>query len=209
MQLMEINSWSSFKSLIANKELSMQYTELEKRYDIYASEGHFMWHCMIEKVSPASSDQTDFENNYKSNANAKIYEPTIINGFRKYSSDADDLYRESIKNTVTANQTNNFDKKFTFDVYIYGGVYEVVGTPNDGDYLDIQVIDIDNVLGYGAGTVLATFVYKEYINTERKYNEITSEDGNKIPTGVYLRAKYVSVNTNAPTLIVRYKMRRA
>ncbi len=133
----------------------------------------------------------------------------IVSGFREYDDDAKDLYRESIKNTVTANQTNNFDKKFTFDVYIYGGVYEVVGTPNDGDYLDIQVIDIDNVLGYGAGTVLATFVYKEYINTERKYNEITSEDGNKIPTGVYLRAKYVSVGASAPTLIVRYKMRKS
>lgn len=208
MQLMEINSWTSFKALVLNKELYMQYIELGRKYDIYASEGRFMWHCGIEKTTPENDDQGDFEDNYKSNCNQKILEPITINGFRKYNSGAKDLYRYSVKDTVTANGTKNIDKKFTENVYIYGGVYELVGDANNGDYLDIQVIDIDNVLGYGANTILATFIENEYVNVERKFNEITSEDGNIIPTGVYLRAKYTAAGNNTPILIVRYKLRR-
>lgn len=209
MQLMEIDSWTIFKSLVVTKELSMQYTELGKRYDIYAAEGLFLWHCMIEKISPASNDQTDFENNYKSNCNQKVISPIIVSGFRRFDSAADDLYRESIRNSITSNQTNNFDKKFTFNVYLYGGIYEIEGTPNEGDYFEMEVIDIDNILGYGENIVLTTFVVKEYVNTEIKHNVIESPQGDLIPAGVYLRARYVSVGESAPTLIVRYMMRRA
>ena len=131
-----------------------------------------------------------------------------INGFREFDSDAKDIYRESIRCAVTANTTNNFDKKFTFQIYLYGGIYEIEGTPNAGDYFEMEVIDIDNVLGYGANTILSTFVVKEYINTELKRNIVESEQGDLIPAGVYLRARYVSVSTSAPTLIVRYLMRK-
>lgn len=205
MQLMAIDTWSNYKTLINNKELEMQYNEFGDRYDIFASESPFLWVITLLKNT---SDATDFENNYKSNCNKQVHQVIHISGFRRYDSGAENLYRYSVKDTATANDTKTIDKKFTEPVYLYGGIYEIVGNANDGDYLEIQVIDIDNVLGYGTNFVLATFVEKEYINIERKYNEITSEDGDLIPTGVYLRVKYTAAGSNTPEIIVRYKMRK-
>lgn len=133
-----------------------------------------------------------------------------INGFREYDDDAKYLYRKSFKYTVTADQTNNFDEKFTEDVYISGGLYEVVGTPNDGDYLEWLIIDKDNILEAGENYIIKTCIEQEYINSEKKYNDCVSDSGIKLLAGLYFRVKYVSVDSaNAPTVIIRYLMRRA
>lgn len=131
-----------------------------------------------------------------------------VNGFRQFDDDAKDLFRKSYKWDITANQTNENDVKFTHDIYIYGGIYNVVGDINDGDYLEIEVIDKDNVLGLGANTVLSKFVETEYIVANDPHAIILSEQGDNIPAGIYLRARYVSVGSNAPTLVVRYLMRK-
>ena len=74
MQLMLVNSWASFKTLVTNKVLLMQYSEDVRNYDIFATEAQaFMWNISLLK---GSSDATDFENNFKSEANA----PLMING---------------------------------------------------------------------------------------------------------------------------------
>ena len=78
----------------------------------------------------------------------------------------------------------------------------------DGDYIEFEVVDIDNLLGLGAGTVLNRYIETEYVkaNTEAI---ISGNSAVKIPAGIYLRTRYVSVGTGQPIpIIIRYEMRK-
>lgn len=65
-------SWAEFKTSVTSKNLAVQYTEDSKFYYIFASENGTTYKTSIYKETPASADQTDFETNYKSSANAPI-----------------------------------------------------------------------------------------------------------------------------------------
>lgn len=58
--------------------------------------------------------------------------------------------------TGTANTTTNIDWVFPQERWVSGGLV-FVKTPHWGDKITIQIIDIDNTLGYGANTVLREF----------------------------------------------------
>lgn len=63
----------------------------------------------------------------------------------------------------------------------------------EADTLGLQVVDIDNVLGYGAGLVLKTFAITWNVDSSVSdqgrdiYNFVA-----KLPAGVYLRINYTS-----------------
>lgn len=65
-------TWTNFKSLLATKSGELQYTEILTDYVIWFTEGIMRYECIIPKVSPASSDQEDFEDNYKDDANKPV-----------------------------------------------------------------------------------------------------------------------------------------
>ena len=66
--------WTNFKSIcITTKDLAVQYTETGKYYNIFTSENGDSYSCIINKTDPASSDQEDFENNYKTGANQSLH----------------------------------------------------------------------------------------------------------------------------------------
>lgn len=72
---MDINvSWEEIKNFIASKSLSIQYLELGDIYHIFAFDNYFSLTCKISKSTPASEDQIDFENNFKSIANKNLYQ---------------------------------------------------------------------------------------------------------------------------------------
>lgn len=73
MKDLELDSWTTFKNTcLVTKGLNCQYSETSDRYDMYGPDLGIMWHTSILKSSPASSDQSDFENNYKPTANGRI-----------------------------------------------------------------------------------------------------------------------------------------
>ncbi len=65
--------------------------------------------------------------------------------------------------------------------------YHVVGG-NDGDHITFSVVDIDNILGYGAGTILDTFADNFYVFPD-EVAEIREHQADLIP-GLYIRATY-------------------
>ena len=69
-------TWTELKNLASSKDLEhlLQYNESDAEYYIWFVEDSIQYFCIIDKVSPASSDQTDFETNYKPNAN-KVLTP--------------------------------------------------------------------------------------------------------------------------------------
>lgn len=70
MQAMNIASWSDFKTIVAAKKLSMQYTETDTRFAIFAPEAAiFLWQTTLLKNT---EDGDDFEDNFKAGANQPI-----------------------------------------------------------------------------------------------------------------------------------------
>lgn len=64
--------WSKFKAQVDNKSLLVQYEENDDSYFIFAWDDVHEIHTSIIKESPASANQTDFEDNYKTDGNSKI-----------------------------------------------------------------------------------------------------------------------------------------
>lgn len=101
-----------------------------------------------------------------------------------------------VTGTVTKNSITNIDLKVTEShIYLNGGriLYE---NAVFGDYLTFQVVDIDNVLGYGANTVLAEFIHKRYIDPNSTQDSMYVPYAAFIPQNTYVRLKYTSIGTS-------------
>lgn len=66
-------SWAKLKQMLLDKPSSkLQYIDMGGHYVLILVEGSFQLKAKIKKTSPANSNQTDFENNYKSSANQPL-----------------------------------------------------------------------------------------------------------------------------------------
>lgn len=65
-------SWTEFKAFVAARAMAMQFYDAGGQYRVFAFDGPICYACNV--MQDAGSDQTDFEANYKSSANAKIGE---------------------------------------------------------------------------------------------------------------------------------------
>lgn len=115
----------------------------------------------------------------------------IIDSRRKFFGDA-------VTATVNANSTKNIDYQMTGNYALFGAELIQSGAAF-GDYVSFQVIDKDNVLGYGANTVLNEWVTKWYVDPTTSRWKVQSEYAATIPTGLYIRLVYT--NTNALTQV--------
>lgn len=112
------------------------------------------------------------------------------------------------KYEVTANSTQDLDFLISDDCIMDGMIIDVIDHAL-GDKVTFQVIDKDNILGYGANVVLKQFGTDVYmapgivrqVNAESVYPA-------KVFAGLYLRIKYTSVGTSNPTVLVRYNLHK-
>jgi hypothetical protein len=65
-----------------------------------------------------------------------------------------------------------------------------------GDSVSVSVVDVDNVIGYGAGVVLDTFATGWYLSESQDQGQIRLPYSAEVLTGLYLRITYVSVGTS-------------
>jgi len=67
----EVATWLEFTTLASSRHINMQYVELADRYEIYLpEEEEILFHiCLLKDAGP---DVTDFETNYKPNANEAL-----------------------------------------------------------------------------------------------------------------------------------------
>ena len=70
----EITDWTSFKQIVARKDLRVQFKEDNDTYDIYVYDG-LLWRIILSK---GTAEATDFEDNYKDDANYKILQSNIL-----------------------------------------------------------------------------------------------------------------------------------
>lgn len=99
----------------------------------------------------------------------------------------------SFIDTVSANSTKSIDYLIAQERYINGGKLIVKNMGAD-DKMTFQVVDKDNVLGYGANVVLDEFI-KDFYLPENETLAVQLDYPARILAGLYLRLIYT--NTNA------------
>jgi len=107
-----------------------------------------------------------------------------------------------------------FDVEVTSELMLRGGWYEIIDLANItvGDYIEISVIDKNDILGYFALyglTVgvdileLKKFVRTEYINPDPKgIPDFTSAGASPITAGLFMRVSFMNTGTNS----IRFKI---
>lgn len=136
---------------------------------------------------------------------------TIFNP-RKMSDMSADIvnYRGTgIRFSATANTTTTYDYLLTED-RILTGAEGLVNGASWGDKVTLQVVDKDNVLGFGANTVLNQFVTDWNICTDQqRQNTPNAIYPAKLLAGVYVRVLYTSVALlTGPSVAINFHMHK-
>lgn len=107
------------------------------------------------------------------------------------------------------NQTTINDYVITDDCLLDGANLHTINA-NLGDKITAQVIDKDNIFGYGHNVVLGQYVTDWFINPMRTEQlDYTSRYPAKIFAGLYLRIIYTSTSNSVPVdVIVNYKLHK-
>jgi hypothetical protein len=121
---------------------------------------------------------------------------TIFYVRRIFDLDADKAkYRcQGVSGTATANTTTNIDWKLPEERWISGGIF-MVKDGAWGDTAKFQIVDKDNVLGYGAGVVLDEFATGVLVASDTQVQgHIEAPYIALIPANVYVRIVYTSTS---------------
>jgi hypothetical protein len=114
-----------------------------------------------------------------------------------------------VYSVATKNSTTNIDFLLSDDCLITGAMFSTKGAVY-GDKVHFQVVDKDNMFGYGAGMVLNQFITNWFINPDIS-RQLDMENGYpaKIYAGLYLRLVYVSIGTELDIdIIINYKLHK-
>lgn len=103
---------------------------------------------------------------------------------------------KGFKGTALKNSTTDIDFAIgAEDRYINGGSILLVGA-TEGDTFCYQIVDKDNIFGYGAGVVLDEFVKDWQVDpTVQNQGLYETTFLARIYAGLYIRVKYTSVST--------------
>lgn len=113
-----------------------------------------------------------------------------INGFKNHEGFG--VFEKGYRCVAIAGQTTSFSYSYLNDVYLEGIKLYIGSTAIDGDYVEFEVVDVDNILGYGANFVVNKMAETKYVRANQEYLRI-SDAIKTIPAGLYLRLKYVSI----------------
>lgn len=128
-----------------------------------------------------------------------IYAPSA------YAYSDTDHYRFSGQSySATPSGTSTFDLQLSEPVRLNGGSYWVKD-PNAGDVMTFQVVDVDNILGTGAGVVVTEYVTALPVPPWDHLQELRSPTAANIPAGLYLRVIYTSTGGTGTSLGVTYR----
>lgn len=181
----QLSTWADFKATcIVKKNLNCQFGENDTRYELVGPDANGLsWVYELPKGTP---DATDFETNYKAAFNWAVGGKTYA-----FASPDFQFQGDCAAAVIPAGGTGVIDYKMPKTLYIDGAM---VLTQNAafGDFVTAIVVDRDNVLGYGAGLVLAQYVVKWWVDPGGSMQVRTPYAG-KVPAGIVMRLAYNSV----------------
>lgn len=120
-------------------------------------------------------------------------------GVRKVSDlDADKakFKLQGFKGTAAAGVgvVTNIDWKLPEDRWISGGILLATGV-HWGDKIAVQICDVDNILGAGAGYVLDEYVSDFYVVSDSQFQvQLDSPYIALVPANLYVRIKYTNTS---------------
>lgn len=126
-----------------------------------------------------------------------------------FSKDTMQFDGQGVSQTLTAGASaQNIDYCLTSDEYLTGGKALVLN-PNFGDNVSLQVVDKNNVLGFGAGAVLNQFITSWFIQSDKQdqFNLDLAYPA-RMQTGLCIRVIYNSTGVIAPKLAVNWYLHR-
>ena len=104
-------------------------------------------------------------------------------------------FKGALAGTANKNNITDIDYLVSEERYITG-VRLIACDAVIGDSVDFQIVDKDNILGYGAGVVLDTFGESWWIDpTTPTQPDVVVSYPAKILAGLYIRVKYTSIGT--------------
>lgn len=105
---------------------------------------------------------------------------------------------QGFKGLAAVNTTSNIDFKLTEERWVSGGILLCQGT-HWGDKISLQVIDKDNVLGYGANVVLDEYVTDFYLVSDSEFQlQLESPYIALVPANIYIRVVYSNTSLLDP-----------
>lgn len=195
-------AWPELKSFITTRSLSAQWVIANSSYYIYAFDGPFALSCQIDMAQgddTPTNDQTDFETNFKNNGN-QAPTPQVITQFEKTDKT---LRLACLSGTITdsSNGTIVATLKVPGTPGSGEGRYLSSGSAwfspqSDDDRVTVFVTDEDNLLGYGAGTVVGTYTDTDvpaensgwYIPAKMGFIKVEAFAGyGFVPAGMYIK----------------------
>jgi len=186
-------SYSEMKQIIDNNNLYFNYEDspldvngngIRTIITSRSSDVTYVCQIPIQTNAAQGSDQEDFDLNYASRAGERTYV------HRSLSFDVtSDGYSYDFK--LKAN-----DDTTDIEAFVYKGMLSVGPEAQRGDYVVVSIVDVDNLFGFGAGTVLGYMVRKKilsggkeaYIIDPPRYDYLSSK--RKVLNGLYVRVSY-------------------
>lgn len=102
-----------------------------------------------------------------------------------------------ISGTAIAGQSTNIDYKLTEERLVYAG-QAILKNHVFGDSIKFQVVDVDNILGLGAGLVLGEYMAGWLVADDTQAQPIVHVDfPTRISADLYFRIVYTSMGANA------------
>ena len=129
--------------------------------------------------------------------------PLVATAPYSYSSTDRSRFR-GVLYSVPAGASVGFDLLLDQAVRLHGGDYWVRG-PALGDSMSFQVVDVNDVLGGGAGAVVTEYVTDLPVAPWDHARELQSPTAAVIPAGLYLRVIYRSTGQEPVALGVTYR----
>lgn len=206
MQIFE-KTWTQFKNIISNNNMYWDYEDIDdvdkdgnsyvkERYIFTIRNSLIAYKCIISPIvdNPTQEDnpdQYDFDNNYKSKSGEKRF------------------FHRTYIFTATAGETTSFFIKPQvygssegLELFLYKGWIDIDNNVKFGDKVLVNIVDHDNVLGYGTDLHLGWLIMEHHLSDKRNaieiepphHDYIMSKD--KIPNWAWIKIDYVSTGTN-------------
>lgn len=202
-------TWPVFKAFLDDRELSAQWIDVNDHYYMKAFDGPFELSCTIYKLSPEGDSLTEFEASYKDAGN------------KPYRGNVQTVFETNDKTLKMASDRVDFDVNgeavLIFKVpgvpgtsdgrHIAEGMAWTVEQHQDDRVERVDIVDVDDLLGYGVGTVVRSYHDEEIeegqkgwrIPYKRGFAEVETIGGyGFIPAGLYLRIKFLRGNVLLP-----------
>lgn len=143
--------WADFKAKLTPRNLSPQWVDSNSSYYIYGKDGFICFACEIEQEEPATSDQVDFESNYKDDWNSQLdyrndkgVQQIVVsprpNNTVTYFGGISDVSGAKLQFNLTASDTSiTKSLEFNENVYLKDAIVITKDAPI-GSYLEAKVV---------------------------------------------------------------------